>query len=128
MRCTRLCHAPQVEAAQALGVGVLEALAAGGAQAQMAQRVGNAIVLARQAAAAADASLLRCSAAAPAAAGGAGPIPAAAQQQQARCLQLPLLFESQIEAGCAILLHGSSRCATYIPRRCFVCAADVAES
>lgn len=89
MRCTRPCCAPQVEAAQALGVEVLEALAAGGAPAQMAQRVGTAIVLARQAAAAADASLLRCSAAAPAVAAGAGP-ELAAQQQQVHSPQ-PLL-------------------------------------
>ena len=85
-----MCYAPQVEAAQALGVGVLEALAAGGAPAEVAQRVGAAVVLARQAAAAADASLLRCSAVAPAAAGGAGPEPAA--QQRVRSPQVTLMI------------------------------------
>ena len=69
---------------------MLEALGAGGAPAQMAQRVGTAIVLARQAAAAADASLLRCIAVAPAAAGGAGPEPAA--QQRVRSPQVMLMI------------------------------------
>ena len=85
-----VCRAPQVEAAQALGIGVLEALAAGGAPAHLAQRVATAVALARHAAAAADASLLRCSVAAPAAAGGAGPESTALQQ--VRCLYPLLVF------------------------------------
>lgn len=90
-----MCYAPQVEAAQALGLGVLEALAAGGAPAELAHRVGTAIVLARQAAAAADASLLRCGAPGPAA---AGAVPAA--QQQVRSLQQVIFCNTTVTTKC----------------------------
>ncbi|KAK9831461.1 hypothetical protein WJX81_007721 [Elliptochloris bilobata] len=79
-----------VETARAFGLDVLEALAAGGPPAEMAQRVAAAIASARQAAAAADAGLMQCFAAAPAEAGRAGCAaagPAMWQQQEAATLQ-----------------------------------------
>lgn len=81
--CTKpRCHG-QVEAAQAHGAALLEALAAGGPPPDMARRVAAAVAAARQAAAAADAGLAQTGPAVAAVTGGG--VPAA---QDAGTLQL----------------------------------------